>query len=67
MKSLPLHLLLSWPAVALVGLRRFRLAKNDLFYNVPSSMPYFEGSMYYFSFTHTESFYICRSWSKQGY
>ena len=67
MKSFPLHLLLGWPAVALVGLRRFRPAKNDFIYGVPSSMPHFEGSMYYFSFTHIESFYMCRSWSKQGY
>lgn len=66
-KSFPLHLLLSWPAVALVGLRRFRPAKNYFIYNVPSNMPHFEGRMYYFSFTHIESFYICRSWSKQGY
>lgn len=58
MKGFPLHLLLNWQALALVGPSRLRPARNYFIYSVPLNMPPFEGSMYYFRFIYIEYLYM---------
>lgn len=44
MKRFPLHLLLSWQALAPIGPRRLRPARNYFIYNDPLNMPLFEAA-----------------------